>query len=255
MRRERTPTGAPSWIDLMSADTERARAFYGGLFGWECEDPNPEFGGYANFTLDGIRIAGLMTKMEPGMPDVWSAYIDVPDAQAAADRVTANGGQIFVPPQPVGDLGTMVVAADVGGGVIGMWEAGAHAGFGVHNEPNAPAWFELLTPAYEASLDFYRVVFDWNLESVSDGQDFRYTVMKIGELQYAGIMDITGVFPDGTPPCWQVYFQVADADASSETLLALGGTVERPAEDTPYGRLVSCADPMGARFNLIQSNE
>jgi len=255
MRRDRTPTGAPSWIDLMSADTERARTFYGGLFGWECEDPNPEFGGYANFTLDGIRIAGLMSKMEPDLPDVWSVYIDVPDATVATGRLKDNGGQVFAGPQPVGDLGTMVVASDVGGAMIGMWQAGTHAGFGIHNEPNAPAWFELLTPAYDVSLEFYRAVFDWDLGDMSDGDEFRYSVVKIGDLQYAGIMDSTGVMPEGVPPFWQVYFQVTSADRSSEKLVELGGTVQRPAEDTPYGRLVSCADPMGAGFNLIQPDE
>jgi len=239
----------------MSADTDRARDFYSGLLGWECEDPSPEFGGYANFTLDGVRVAGLMSKAEPEMPDVWSVYIDVPDAAAAAGRVTANGGRVFVGPDAVGDLGTMVVCSDVGGAVIGMWQAGEHAGFTIHNEPNAPAWFELLTPAYDKSLEFYRAVFDWDLSDVSEGDDFRYSVVKIGALQYAGIMDSAGVVPEGVPPCWQVYFQIADADASSEKLLELGGTVERGAEDTPYGRLVSCADPMGAGFKLIQPNE
>ncbi len=29
------------------------------------------------------------------------------------------------------------------------------------------------------------------------------------------------------------------------------GTVEVPAEDTPYGRLAACADPTGTRFKLI----
>jgi uncharacterized protein len=29
-----------------------------------------------------------------------------------------------------------------------------------------------------------------------------------------------------------------------------GGSVLRPAEDTPYGRLASAADPTGAVFNL-----
>ena len=28
------PTGALCWIDLMSSDTDKSRAFYGDLFGW-----------------------------------------------------------------------------------------------------------------------------------------------------------------------------------------------------------------------------
>ena len=69
--RDHAPAGAPTWIDLMSADTARARAFYGELFGWECQEPNPDFGGYANFTKDGVMVAGLMGKMEEALPDMW----------------------------------------------------------------------------------------------------------------------------------------------------------------------------------------
>ena len=48
--RDSAPTGAPCWVDLMTSDTERSRAFYGELFGWTAEEPNAEFGGYFMFT-------------------------------------------------------------------------------------------------------------------------------------------------------------------------------------------------------------
>jgi predicted enzyme related to lactoylglutathione lyase len=41
----------------MTSDADRSRAFYGELFGWVAEEPNPDFGGYFNFTKDGVRIA------------------------------------------------------------------------------------------------------------------------------------------------------------------------------------------------------
>jgi len=30
--------GTPSWVDLQSHDQEGAKAFYGGLFGWQFDD-------------------------------------------------------------------------------------------------------------------------------------------------------------------------------------------------------------------------
>lgn len=30
--------GAPTWIELFTADTDAARSFYGELFGWTAED-------------------------------------------------------------------------------------------------------------------------------------------------------------------------------------------------------------------------
>ena len=70
------PVGAPIWVDLMTSDPARSIAFYGDLFGWEAEEPNPDLGGYSNFTKDGARIAGCMLNhTEPRTPDVWSVYL------------------------------------------------------------------------------------------------------------------------------------------------------------------------------------
>ena len=48
----------------------------------------PEFGGYTNFRKDGEQVAGLMAAQEEGMPDVWSVYLAVADAEK-----TVGGGQ------------------------------------------------------------------------------------------------------------------------------------------------------------------
>ena len=58
---------------------------------------------------------GAMKNDGSGNPDVWSVYLATDDAQATADAAVANGGQVYVPPMPVGDLGTMLLLADAGG--------------------------------------------------------------------------------------------------------------------------------------------
>jgi predicted enzyme related to lactoylglutathione lyase len=68
----------------------------------------------------------------------------------------------------------------------------------------------------------------------------------------AGIMDASGMLPEGTPATWSIYFGVENADAASSRIGELGGSIIRPAEDTPYGRLADAADPTGAHFKLIQ---
>ncbi|EUA50867.1 glyoxalase/bleomycin resistance /dioxygenase domain protein [Mycobacterium xenopi 3993] len=52
--------GAPTWIDLTSSDVDRARDFYGIVFGWTFEAAGPEYGGYINAAKDGHPVAGLM---------------------------------------------------------------------------------------------------------------------------------------------------------------------------------------------------
>lgn len=254
--RDTAPTGAPCWIDLSTSDTDRAVAFYTQLFGWEAEDPNPEFGGYMNFTLRGERIAGCMAAM-PDQPvrDLWSVYLATDDAAKTVEATTANGGQVIVPAMEVGDLGTMAVVIDAGGAGIGMWQPGLHKGFGFVTEAGAPSWFELFTRDYTRTVAFYRDVFRWETSVLSDTPEFRYTVLQHGDDQLAGVMDATAFLPDGVPPHWSVYIGTDDTDASTAKVQELGGQVLQPAEDTPYGRLATVADPMGATFKLVAPNE
>jgi predicted enzyme related to lactoylglutathione lyase len=86
---------------------------------------------------------------------------------------------------------------------------------------------------------------------MSETPEFRYTVLQHGETQLAGIMDASVFPPDGTPAHWALYFGVTDTDAAVATVLALGGAIVRPAEDTPYGRLAVVTDPSGAQFRLM----
>jgi predicted enzyme related to lactoylglutathione lyase len=254
--RDTAPIGAPCWVDLMTSDRAGSRAFYTELFGWTAEEPAEEFGGYFNFQKDGIRVAGCMGS-EPGsgLPDVWSVYLASDDARKTVDAATANGGQVIVEPMQVGDLGTMAVVTDSGGAGVGVWQPGLHKGFGTFGEAGTPGWFELQTRDHRGAVDFYREVFRWDTRDVSDTPEFRYSTLNDGDDMLAGIMDASGFLPDGVPAHWSVYFGVDDADATLARIVELGGRVLQPAEDTPYGRLATAADPTGAEFKLVAPND
>ncbi len=252
-KRDSAPIGAPCWIDLMSTDTDASRAFYEGLFGWTSEEAGEEYGGYINFLKDGRPIAGCMANQPQfESPDGWSVYLAVADAKQVNDAALANGGQSYVEPMDVGELGTMGVVADAGGAAIGLWQPAQHQGFAEHGEPNTPSWFELFTRDHAASVAFYETVFGWTTSAVGDSDEFRYSVLVDGEEQLAGIMDAGTFLPEGVPAHWSVYFGTADTDATLARIGELGGSTVVPAEDTPYGRLATAADPTGAIFKLVQ---
>ena len=54
------PDGVFSWIDLGTTDTEGAKAFYGGLFGWSFLDQPTDSGVvYSMAQINGYNVAGL----------------------------------------------------------------------------------------------------------------------------------------------------------------------------------------------------
>ncbi|HWD52002.1 MAG TPA: VOC family protein [Acidimicrobiales bacterium] len=251
-QRDTSSPGAPCWADLLTSDPDKSQAFYGQLFGWTAADPSDEHGGYVNLSKDGKLVAGCMKNDgQSGAPDAWTVYLATPDAKATTEAAAAHGGQVVLPAMEVGNLGSFAVMTDPGNAAIGAWRGGEHQGFGIANEPGAPAWFELQTRDYDASVAFYRDVFQWDIHVEADSPEFRYTTFREGDAALAGIMDASGFLPDGAPASWNIYFSVEDADKALGQVEQLGGGVVIPAEDTPYGRLATATDPTGAVFRIV----
>jgi uncharacterized protein len=242
--------GTPIWIELNTTDVEGARRFYAGLFGWESEEPNPEFGGYLNFTRAGARIAGGMNM---GGAE-WHVYLATEDATKIAEVAAAHGARVDQAVMDVGDMGRMAVLSDPGGARTGLWQPGSHPGFVTYAEPGAPSWFELHTSDFQGSLAFYRDVFGLESMLVSDTDEFRYAVLSANGQQVAGVADDSAHLAAGASS-WRVYLWTEDVDASAAKVTELGGKVLRPAEDTPWGRLAEVSDPAGVVFSLQAAND
>ena len=86
---------------------------------------------------------------------------------------------------------------------------------------------------------------------MGDTDEFRYSTLGDGDDAKAGVMDAAAFLPEGVPAHWSVYLRVADADATIAAITVHGGSVVMPAEDTPYGRLATVADPTGATFKIM----
>ncbi len=252
---ETARAGSPCWIELMSTDQAASTAFYSALFGWTATEPNAEMGGYVNLFLDGQIVAGMAPNRTDGaVSDRWSTYLKAADAQAVTAATLQHGGHVHFEPHEVADMGWMSMIDDAGGATVGVWQPGTFTGYAVFGVPGAPVWHELMARDYDRTLDFYRDVFGWTTEVMSDTPEFRYTNLGAGTDVQAGVMDAGGVLPEGTPGAWSVYFQTADADATAARALENGGQVPNPPHDTPFGRLAVIADSTGATFNVMQPN-
>ena len=249
------PTGAPCWMDLLTSDTARARAFYSELFGWTAGEAAPEFGGYFMFMHEGVPIAGCMPKVAglPDMegPDTWGVYLSSEDAKSTVEAALANGGTLRVGPEDVADMGVQAILSDPGEARIGLWQARSFPGFAAIGQPGTPAYFELFTRDYATAVAFYRDVFGWDGRVVGDTDEFRLTALQADGETIAGIMDASTWLPEGQQDAWGIYIKVTDADATLAKVAELGGAVVEPAVDTPYGRLAGATDPTGARFKIV----
>jgi predicted enzyme related to lactoylglutathione lyase len=242
--RHNAPLGAPTWIDLSSSDTEAAQRFYGNVFGWTFESAGPEYGGYTNASKDGHLVAGLMfNDPQWNSPDGWTTYFHTADIQATAASATAAGATSWVEPMEVEEKGWMAVLNDPAGAYFGLWQPAGHLGFEVFGEAGTPVYHQLSTRDFAKALDFYRQLFGWQTETVSDTDEFRYTTANFDGEALLGVMD-------DEPSRWFFFLGVEDVDKTLELIVDNGGTVVRGAEDTPYGRLAAAADPTGAGFNL-----
>lgn len=240
--------GEPVWADLASPDTDASRAFYGALFGWEAADGNAEFGGYANFSLGGAKVAGLLPLMAEGQPPAWTVYLSTDDADATTEAVTAAGGTTVAPPMDVGDLGRMAVFTDPTGAFFGVWQAGQHTGSQLVQEEGAPTWADVTTRDTGAAGRFYAAVFGWDVRA-GEG----YTEFARGEDTVAGMMAMPEHMPEQVPPFWMPYFAAADPGATADRAAGLGGTVLVPAQDFPGGTFAVVQDPQGATFGLLRT--
>ena len=254
--RSQSPVGAPCWTDLWTSDVDVARSFYADLFGWEALEPSPEFGGYFMFARDGVPVAGGMGPMgDLPATNRWRIYLSTDDLTGTLASVAGAGGVVTLPAMAVADLGSQAILSDPSGADLGAWEPGTFPGFTVLNEPGAPSWFELLAHDYAGAVAFYRSVFHWDVNVVADVDGFRYSTMldprSDGEL--AGIGDASTLLQDGESAYWSTYWEVDDVDGAIDRVSELGGSVVEPGHDTPFGRLATVEDPLGARFKFRTS--
>jgi predicted enzyme related to lactoylglutathione lyase len=98
-----TTPGHIGWHELYASDWQAAFEFYAGQFGWTKADSMDmgAMGIYQLFAAGGDPIGGMMNKPVAFPAAFWLYYVNVPDIDAAAKRVTDAGGQIMMGPQEV----------------------------------------------------------------------------------------------------------------------------------------------------------
>lgn len=260
--------GTPNWIDIGTPDPDATATFYGQLFGWQVDDPDPEYGGYRTARVGGRSVAGIGQAQSDGTP-WWTTYISVEDADATAKLVRDAGGQVLVEPFDIASFGRMAVFTDPGGATFSVWQSLGHIGSERVNEHGTLTWNELHTRDVQRAKDFYGKVFGWFNQDVDMGLGFVYTLVKLTESP--DDQGVAGVMPMGEdqedrqylesdlariggllPEHWKVYFAVDDCDALVAKAAEIGATVIMPPSSMPgVGRMAGLAGPHGEEIMVI----
>jgi predicted enzyme related to lactoylglutathione lyase len=161
----------------------------------------------------------------------------------------------------------MAVLADPEGAALCVWQAKAHRGARIVNEPGALNFNILNTRDPEAAKRFYGALFGWTTLDLGSGEfwtmksygDYLETLTpgtreRTAEMGAAGFEDVVAAITPingddaDTPAHWSVTFSTDDADATAAKASDLGGTVLVQPVDAPYSRLTVLRDPRGATF-------
>jgi predicted enzyme related to lactoylglutathione lyase len=245
------------WHDLMAADVEGAKRFYGELFGWTFKSDKDD---YHHINAGSVGIGGIMKNQTPAPPH-WIGYIAVDDVDKCVATIQKQGGKVLMPKMDMPEVGQFAYTADPHGAAFSpMHYIGKDAN---KPEPDRPGpwsfcWDELYSPDPEASAKFYSTVFGWGVEKMDMPGGMQYTLLK-----RKGVKDSQGMernaggimkMMPGTPhPFWMAYVAVDKADDTTAKAKRLGANVIVPPTDIPdVGRFACYMDPQKAPIAVLQ---
>ena len=119
------------WNELMTRDTEKAKAFYAECVGWTFDEMKMGDGpSYWIALAAGGPPGGIFPMSGPefeGVPEHWMSYLHVDDIDAMVEKAKANGGTITRPPFDIPGIGRIAIIQEPGGAMIG-WMTPAERG-------------------------------------------------------------------------------------------------------------------------------
>ncbi len=115
------------WFEIPADNVERARKFYGALFGWKIE----KFPGMTDYWHidtgggDDTPDGGLMARKHPQQPI--TSYVNVESVTQFAAKVEKLGGKVCAPKTAVPQMGYFAVCQDTENNTFALWERNENA--------------------------------------------------------------------------------------------------------------------------------
>jgi hypothetical protein len=107
-------------LELCTADAQKAKDFYSGLFGWSFTDNDMGTMVYSTFKPTDGPGGGVFTM--PNAPTAWLAYVGVEDINAATDKAKSLGATVLNGPMEIPNVGWATVLKDPTGATIALFQ-------------------------------------------------------------------------------------------------------------------------------------
>ena len=111
--------GTICWRELATREFEKAKSFYGQMFGWDLQQSKITPMQYAEIHTDGRAVGGMMpidaSWGENPPPSHWTPYVAVASADETAAKIKSNGGTMRQEPFDAPGVGRIGLCTDPSG--------------------------------------------------------------------------------------------------------------------------------------------
>ena len=242
-------------VELVTPDLAAAERFYGGLFGWTFRDIQTDGVTYANASLDGRSVAGLVHKDMPAgrqLQPVWLSFFAVRNVDAVRKTALEHGGKMLFAPHSIAGRGREAVFADPQGAVFGVLASSSGDPADDLAASGEWIWSSLITSDPEMGAAFYQALFDYDVFDLPADEGAEHLLLASDNYARASANSLPPNRPNAHP-AWLNYVRVDNMAATVTRLVALGGRVlVEPRLDRHGGQIAVVADPLGAPFGLLE---
>lgn len=114
------PHGDITHVDIPVSDQERAKAFYGDLFGWQIAEL-PGYEGYPMWQAPNRISGGGLAPREGGFTQPRS-YVEVDSIDETLAKAVERGATVVMEKAPISPTSAWAVFTDPDGNTIGLYE-------------------------------------------------------------------------------------------------------------------------------------
>ena len=241
------------WADLFTSEPATAATFYCSLLGWTSAPVEQNDKSYIVLSNGDHPVAGIVLRSASAVPrpGVWIGYISVTNAKAIRAAVEPAGGREHAPARDFPKRGVQAIFTDSEGSVVGILQSSSGDPADDEPKPGDWNWFELFSQKPQATADFYRRIFGYEVKADARAEKSEHLLFSSGGRARAGVAPLP-VRADSRPG-WMGCVRVADIDDAAARVITLGGKVLVAPRPAALGsRFAVITDPTGGAVGLVQ---